>query len=59
MEFYSFVRVGLGRELSMFEILDLARFWTYDPSLRGCDPLIRGSRVKGLYMRPLVKGVAS
>ena len=59
MELYSFIGVGLGRELSFFEIFDLARFWTYDPSLGGYDPLIRGSRVKGVYMRPLVKGVAS
>jgi len=48
MELYSFIGVGLGRELSIFEIFDLARFWTYDPSLRGYDPLIRGSLVKGL-----------
>ena len=59
MELYSFIRVGLGRELSFFEIFDLARFWPYDPSLRGCDPFIRGSLVQGLYMRPLVRGVAS
>jgi hypothetical protein len=59
MELYGFVGVGLGRELSFFEIFDLARFWTYDPSFRGYDPLIRGSLVQGLYMRPLVKGVAS
>ena len=59
MELYSFIGVGLGRELSVFEIFDLARFWTYDPSLGGYDPFIRGSLVQGLYMRPLVKGVAS
>ena len=59
MELYSFVGVGLGRELSNFESLASARFWTYDPSLRGYDPFIRGSLVKGLYMRPLIKGVAS
>ena len=57
MELYSFVGVGLGRELSVFEIFDLARFWPYDPSLGGYDPSIRGSLVQGLYMRPLVKGV--
>jgi len=45
--------------LSVFEIFDLARFWPCDPLIRGYDPLIRGSLVKGLYMRPLVKGVAS
>ena len=48
MELYSFVGVGLGRELSILKIFDLARFWTYDPSLRGYDPCIRGSLVKGL-----------
>jgi hypothetical protein len=58
-ELYSFIGVGLGRELSVFEIFDLARFWTCNPSLGGYDPLLRGSRLKGLYMRPLVKGVAS
>ena len=42
---YSFVGVGLGRELSILEIFDLARFWPYDPSLRGYDPLIRGSLI--------------
>ena len=46
MELYSFIGVGLGRELSILEIFDLARFWTYDPSLRGYDPFIRGSQVK-------------
>jgi hypothetical protein len=50
---YSFVGVGLGRELSFLEIFDLARFWTCNPSLGGYDPLIRGSLVQGLYMRPL------
>ena len=34
-------------------------FWSCDPSLSGYDPLIRGSPVKGLHIRPLVKGVAS
>ena len=58
MQLYSFVGVGVGRELSILEIFDLARFWPYDPSLRGYDPLIRGSLVKGLYIRPLDKGVA-
>ena len=48
MELDSFVGVGLGRELSIFEISDLARFWTYDPSLRGYDPCIRRSAVKRL-----------
>ena len=48
MELYSFIGVGLGRELSFFEIFDLARFWTYDPSLGGYDPFIRGSLVQGL-----------
>ena len=48
MELYSFIGVGLGRELSILEIFYLARFWTYDPSLRDFDPLIRGSLVKGL-----------
>jgi hypothetical protein len=59
IELYSFIGVGLGRELSVFEIFDLARFWPYDPSLKGYDPFIRGSLVQGLYMRPLVKGVDS
>ena len=58
IELYSFIGVGMGRELSIFEIFDLARFWPYDPPLRGYDPFIRGSLVKGLWMRPLVKGVA-
>ena len=31
----------------------------YDPSLRGYDPFIRGSLLKGSQIRPLVKGVAS
>ena len=47
-ELYSFLGVGLGRELSFFEIFDLARFWPYDPSLGGYDPFIRGSLVQGL-----------
>ena len=59
VELYSFIGVGLGRELSIFEILGLARFWPCDPSLGGYDPFTRGSLVKGLYLRPLVKGVAS
>ena len=58
MELYSFVGVGLGRKLSILEIFVSARFWTYDPSLRGYDPFMRGSLVKGLYMRPLIKGVS-
>ena len=53
MELYSFIGVGLGRELSILEIFDLARFWPCDPSLGGYDPFTRG------YLRPLVKGVAS
>ena len=48
VEHYSFIGVGLGRKLSFFEIFDLARFWTYDPSLGGYDPFIRGSLVKRL-----------
>ena len=48
MEFYSLIGVGLGQELSILEIFDLARFWPYDPSLRGYDPFIRGSLVRGL-----------
>ena len=59
MELYSFIEVGLGRELSFLDIFDLAIFWPYDPWLRGYDPSIRGSLVQGLYMQPLVKGVAS
>ena len=59
MELYSFIGVGLGRKLSFFVIFDLARFWTYDPSLGSYDPLIRGLLVQGLYMRPLVEGFAS
>ena len=38
------------------KMFDLARFWPYHPSLRGYDPFIRGSLVKGSHMRPLVKG---
>ena len=42
IELYSFIGVGLGRELSFLEIFDLARFWPYDPSLRGYDPVDKG-----------------
>ena len=41
IELYSFIGVGLGRELSVFEIFDLARFWTCNPSLGGYDHCIR------------------
>jgi len=34
----------------------VARFWPCDPLIRGYDPLIRGSHVKGSQIRPLVKG---
>ena len=48
MELFSFIGVGLGRELSIFEIFDLARFLTYDPSLRGYDPFVKGVTLKGV-----------
>ena len=60
MELYRFIGVGLGRELSFFEIFDLERFWPYDPSFKGYDPLIRGSLInRVISMRHLGKGVAS
>jgi len=51
-------RGGARGGTSPANILDLARFWSCDPLLRGYDPLIRGSLVKGSNIRPLVKGVA-
>ena len=59
IQLYRSKGVGLGRELSFLEIFDVARFWPCDPLIRGYDPLIRGSHVKGSHIRPLVKGVAS
>ena len=47
----------MSRELSFLEIFDLARFWSCDPSLRGYGPFIRGSLVKGLRIRLLIKEV--
>ena len=56
MKLYSFIGVGLGRELSIFEILGLARFWSYDPSLGGYDPFIGGSLVRGCNCDPRLRG---
>ena len=64
MELYSFIGVGLGRELSVFEIFDLARFWPYDPCERGepnpaCKNVGHSARITSLAFSPDGKAVAS
>ena len=51
MEFYSFIGVGLGRELSFLEIFDLARFWAPEwlrPFDKGLRPFHKGVTRKGV-----------
>ena len=48
----------MAEKLSVLEILDLARFWSCDPMLRGYVPFVRGVLIKWSEVRPLLKEVS-